>query len=455
MNKNIYDFACFKEYDIRGQYPNQVNEKLAYQIGLAIVNYLETKNPIVIGADMRLSSSALKKSIIEGITDAGADVIDIGVVITDMVYFAVGKLKAAGGIMVTASHNPKDDNGFKFVREEAMPIYSKSLLEIKEIIESGKAKKVLKKGSLIKKDITSIYIKHVLGFIDSKKIGKFEIVADAGNGVGGLIVKKIIINLPGVKIIPLNFKPDGHFPNGVPNPLLPENRHKTIAAVKKYKADLGVAWDGDADRVFFYDEKGNFVESYYLISIFANYFLKKNPGAKIIHELRLTWATIETTKNAGGKPVQSRAGHAFIKAAMRENKAIYGGEMSGHHYFRDNYYADNGMIPFIILLAVMSEQKKSLSELILSFIKAHPISGEINFEANYNKVLVALKKEYATKAKKVDCKDGISCEFAKWRFNIRPSQTEPLVRLNIETDQDLKLLKEKTNELSKFIKERG
>lgn len=441
----------FKAYDIRGKVPSELNTELAYKIGRAFAKLVSAKK-IVIGHDVRKSSEELSEALSNGLTDSGVDVIDIGLCGTEMIYFATPFLDTDGGIMVTASHNPPEYNGMKFVKRDSVPVgYSSGLNEVERMILTNSFDPVSdKKGNVNQKDVMDDFIKNLRKFFDPSKIKSFKVVANAGNGCAGLAIDKLEPLLP-VKLIKIFNEPDSEFPNGVPNPLLPENRQSTIDAVLKNKADLGVAWDGDYDRCFFFDEKGSFIEGYYIVGLLAKSILLKNPGEKIVHDPRLVWNTLEVVKKYGGVAVQSKSGHAFIKEKMREVNAIYGGEMSAHHYFRDNAYSDSGMIPFLLILQLMSEENKKLSELVEEMINAYPCSGEINSTIeNPAAKLAQIEKLYADG--RIDKTDGLSVEYPDWRFNLRMSNTEPIIRLNVESRGNYKLMEEKTKELLEIIR---
>lgn len=443
--------SCFKAYDIRGKVPTELNVDLAYKIGRAYTKYLNCKT-IVIGHDVRSSSEDLSKALTNGFLDSGVDVIDIGLCGTEMIYFATSFLKTDGGIMITASHNPAEYNGMKFVKKDSVPVgYDSGLNVIEEIILKEDFLPISSvKGNYIQKDITNDFINHLHHFFDVKKIKPFTVVLNAGNGCVGPLLNELENSLP-IKMIKLFFEPDSSFPNGIPNPMLEENRKTTIDKVISNKADLGVAWDGDFDRCFFFDENGNFIEGYYIVGILAKSILKNHPNEKIVHDPRLIWNTIEVVKENNGIPVVSKSGHAFIKQKMREVNAIYGGEMSAHHYFRDNAFSDSGLIPFLLVMQLMSEENKKLSELVGEMMKNYPCSGEINSEIQNPQAKIKEIEEIYNNGKK-DYLDGISIEYPDWRFNLRLSNTEPIIRLNVETRGDEKLLKEKTEELLKIIR---
>lgn len=442
--------ACFKAYDLRGKIPSELNADLAYKIGMGFVKLTEAKK-IVIGMDIRKTSGKLLEAAVSGIIDSGCDVIDIGLCGTEMIYFATPFFNADGGIMVTASHNPPEYNGMKFVKKDSVPVgYDSGLSEIEEMILADNYRvKSETKGTLKKIDIMKEFIENLKKFYDKNKIKPLKVVVNGGNGCVGPALDAIESDLP-IKMIKVFTNPDSSFPNGVPNPLLPENRKPTIDAVLKNKADLGVAWDGDYDRCFFFDEKGNFIEGYYIVGLLAKSILKKHPGEIIVHDPRLVWNTIEIAKSAGGETAVSKSGHAFIKQKMREVNSIYGGEMSAHHYFRDNSYSDSGMIPFLLVLQLISEENKPLSNLVEEMVVNYPCSGEINSKtANPAAKIKEIDKIY-TDGKK-DYLDGLSVEFPDWRFNVRMSNTEPILRLNVESKKNHKLMMEKTEELLKII----
>ena len=442
----------FGAYDIRGVYPEEVNEELAYRVGRSFVKLFDAEK-VAVGHDIRLSGPSISKALIDGLTDAGCDVVDIGQCGTEMIYFATAHLKLDGGIMITASHNPKEYNGMKLVRREARPVSSDTgLKDIEKLVMEGSFKAAeTEKGQVENVDILDDYIDHLLSYIDADKLSHLKVVANTGNGAGGPIVEALAKRLP-IEVIPVHPEPDGNFPNGVPNPILPENRDATADVVKKEHADIGVAWDGDFDRCFLFDEKGGFIEGYYMVGFLAQAFLKKNPGAKIIYDPRLTWNTIEITEAMGGTPVMCKSGHAFIKDRMRRENAVYGGEMSAHHYFRDFSYCDSGMLVWLIVMQLLSEAKKPLSELMQERMAKFPCSGEINSHVeDAPAILKRLAAEYGPKGE-VNHVDGLSVEFDNWRFNLRMSNTEPVIRLNVETRGDAKLLEEKTEELLKKIR---
>ncbi|RMD50735.1 MAG: phosphomannomutase [Ignavibacteria bacterium] len=441
----------FKAYDIRGKVPSELNTELAYKVGRAYA-LLENAKSVVIGRDVRKSSPELAEALSKGLNDAGCDVLDLGLCGTEMIYFATPFLNADGGVMITASHNPPEYNGLKFVKRGSVPMgYDSGLKDIEQMILNDQLGEISEaKGKVEQVDIMDDFIANLEKFYDAEKIKPLKVVVNAGNGCVGPALNKLESKLP-IEMIKVFHEPDPDFPNGVPNPLLPENRQPTIDAMKEHNADLGVAWDGDYDRCFFFDEKGNFIEGYYIVGLLAKSILKSNPGEKIIHDPRLIWNTIEVVNKAGGEAVQSKSGHAFIKEKMREVNAIYGGEMSAHHYFRDNSYSDSGLIPFLLIMQLMSEENKSLSELVGEMVAAYPCSGEINTKLDDPKSkLEEIKAKYNDG--KLDYTDGVSVEYDTWRFNVRLSNTEPLIRLNVETRGDIELMKEKTEELLNLIR---
>ena len=437
----------FGAYDIRGIYPEDVNEELAYRIGRSFPGLFAAKK-VAVGHDIRLSGPAIRDALVKGLTESGCDVVDIGECGTEMIYFTTAHLKLDGGIMITASHNPKEYNGMKFVRKESRPISSDTgLKELEKAVMEGEFTETAATGKVEKIDILEDYVEHILSYVDVKKLKPFKVVANTGNGAAGPIINALEKHLP-FDIVKVNNIPDGNFPNGVPNPILQENRESTAKVVRETGADVGVAWDGDFDRCFLFDENGGFIEGYYMVGFLAQAFLKKNPGAKVIYDPRLIWNTIEIADELGGEAVMCKSGHAFIKDKMRQVNAIYGGEMSAHHYFRDFSYCDSGMIPWLLVLELLSQADgKSLSELMKERMERYPISGEINSKvADAQEVLDRIEKDYGAKGK-VTKVDGLSVEFDNWRFNLRKSNTEPVIRLNVETRQDERLCQEKTAEL--------
>lgn len=446
---------AFGAYDVRGRVPDELNADIVYDIGRAYVMLVRPQGPVAVGHDVRLSSPELAAAVIRGLTDGGADALDLGQVGTEVVYFASARPDMGGGIMITASHNPKDYNGLKFVRAGAVPISGDSgLREIEAMVAAGTLESAPRKGTARSENLNEAYIDRVMSFIDPAALQPLHLVANAGNGCAGPFVDMIAERVP-LRFTTVDHEPDGNFPHGVPNPLLPENRDRTTEVVLTAGADLGVAWDGDFDRCFFFDERAQFIEGYYLVGLLAQRLLHNAPGAKIIHDSRLIWNTIEVVTKAGGVPVQSKAGHAFMKERMRAEDAVYGGEMSAHHYFRDFAYADSGMIPWLLVTSILSETGRTMSDLVAEREERYPCSGEINLEVSGREaqaaVLERVREHYVAAGGALDTTDGVSIAFERWRFNLRPSNTEPVIRLNLETRGDRALLREKTEELCEFI----
>jgi phosphomannomutase/phosphomannomutase/phosphoglucomutase len=430
--------SCFKAYDVRGKLGDELNEDIAYRIGRAYAQHLNAKR-VVVGGDVRKTSESLKAALANGLMDAGADVIDIGMTGTEEVYFAAFHLDVDGGIEVTASHNPMDYNGMKFVGRGALPISGDSgLRAIQQLAEANDFPPATYRGTFTELSVLQPYVEHLLGYISLNSIKPIRLVVNAGNGAAGHVIDVIEQQFAAVKVpvefIKVHHEPDSSFPNGIPNPLLPENRAATAEAVKRYQADMGIAWDGDFDRCFLFDERGEFIEGYYIVGLLAEAFLKKHPGEKIIHDPRLTWNTIDMVQRAGGQAIQSKTGHAFIKERMRAENAIYGGEMSAHHYFRDFAYCDSGMIPWLLVAELICITGKSLSALVTARMAAYPCSGEINYKVSDAKVAMEkVQAHFAPLKPKTDDTDGVGMEFDTWRMNLRSSNTEPLLRLNVET----------------------
>jgi phosphomannomutase/phosphomannomutase/phosphoglucomutase len=445
------DLNCFMAYDIRGRIPDQLNEEIAFRIAKGYAEFLKPKQ-VVIGRDIRLSSISLCDALSKGLMESGVNVFDIGLCGTEEIYFATFYHNMDGGIMVTASHNPIDFNGMKLVREEARPISGDSgLPDIRRLAEQGLFSAAEKPGMYRTLVNRPDYINHLLKYVDIKTLKPFKIVVNSGNGCAGPVIDDLEPHLP-FEFVKVHHQPDGTFPHGIPNPLLSENRSATSKAVLSSRADLGIAWDGDFDRCFFFDEKGRFIEGYYIVGLLAEAFLAKKPGEKIIHDPRLTWNTIEVVKRAGGIPIQSKAGHAFMKMRMRSENAIYGGEMSAHHYFRDFGYCDSGMIPWLLIAELISQKKQPLSKMVDERIALYPVSGEINRRLNNPLAAIARVREvYEPQAQIIDETDGISMEMDNWRFNLRCSNTEPVLRLNVESRGDIDLMKRKTAELLTLI----
>ncbi|MDG1859934.1 MAG: phosphomannomutase CpsG [Emcibacteraceae bacterium] len=453
MNNKL---TCFKAYDIRGQLGTELNVDIAYRIGRALAQYLKPKT-IVVGCDIRLTSEELKLALSNGLLDAGVDVIDIGMTGSEEIYFATKYLGIDGGVEITASHNPIDYNGMKLVRSEARPISADTgLLDIQRIAEENNFNQVITRGTHTKKTILNPYVDHLMTYIDPNVLKPLKLVINSGNGAAGHVINAIEDKFKGspVEIIKINNEPDGTFPNGIPNPILLENRQDTIDAVIANKADMGIAFDGDFDRCFLFDEKGKFIEGYYIVGLLADAFLQKNPGSKIIYDPRLSWNTIDIVETAGGKALLSKAGHAFIKERMRAEDAIYGGEMSAHHYFRDFSYCDSGMIPWLLVAELICSKSMALSKMVEDRIARYPSSGEINSKLkNPKESIERVLQAYKSGALAIDKTDGISLEFNDWRFNLRSSNTEPVVRLNVESRGNVSLMKEKTMEILSLLKQ--
>ena len=442
--------SCFKAYDVRGQIPSELNEEVAFKIGVGIASYFSTKT-VVIGYDIRPSSLKILEALAKGIQSQQSEVISIGLCGTEEIYFATNHLDSDAGVMITASHNPADYNGLKIVGKGAKPVSMDSGLgEIKSIAESASYDESIDL-KLKEINIREQYLDKILSFVNPDNIQPMHIVTNAGNGCAGPVIDALESRLP-VTFKKIQNEPDGLFPNGIPNPLLVENRQVTSSAVIEHKADLGIAWDGDFDRCFFFDANGLFIENYYLIGLLSEQLLKGNPNDHIVHDPRLVWNTREEVRRCGGIPDMSKAGHSFIKEVMRANQAVYGGEMSGHHYFRDFYYSDSGMIPWLLLLEKISHSGQTLTDLVSERIERFPVSGEINTEVKSPKILLEkIKEHYLPFDPIIDDIDGYSFEFPDWRFNLRMSNTEPLVRLNVESRADQKLMQEKTEEILKLI----
>ncbi len=445
------EITCFKAYDIRGKLGEELNEEVAYRIGRGYAQWLKPET-VVVGGDIRPTSEALKAALARGLRDEGVDVLDIGLCGTEQIYFATAHLKTGGGIVVTASHNPIDFNGMKLVREGSRPISADSgLAEVRQLAENCDIDNVAeKRGGYQTVGCSAAYIDHLLSYVDLNQLKPLKIVVNAGNGAAGPVLDLLEAALP-FEFIKVDHEPDGSFPNGIPNPLLPENRHRTSDAVKANNADLGIAWDGDFDRCFFFDENGEFIEGYYLVGLLAESFLRKEAGAKIVHDPRLKWNTLDICREFGGTPVETKCGHAFIKEVMRDQDAAYGGEMSAHHYFRDFFYCDSGMIPWLLVAELMSVTGKPMSLLVGERVKLFPCSGEINRRVDDAAAKLAeVQAAYEQGATAVDNIDGVSIEFEDWRFNLRMSNTEPVVRLNVEARSE-QTVKAKTDALLQLL----
>lgn len=441
--------TCFKAYDIRGKLGDELNEEIVYRIGRAYAEFLRPKT-IVVGGDMRLTSKSLKQALSNGLRDQGVDVIDIGMCGTEEIYFATSYLKTDGGVVITASHNPIDYNGMKMVREGSKPISGDTgLNEIKRLAEANDFTAVdpALRGKYTETSTLDAYVQHLLTYVDLKELKPLKLVVNAGNGAAGHVIDALEKHLP-FEFIKINHDADGTFPNGIPNPLLTENRPVTSQAVLAHGADMGIAWDGDFDRCFLFDERGEFTEGYYIVGLLSEAFLIKNPGAKVIHDPRLIWNTIDIAQRNGGTAIQSKTGHSFIKERMREEDAVYGGEMSAHHYFRDFFYCDSGMIPWLLVTELLCRKNQTLSSMLEDCIARFPSPGEINSHVENPKAAIeGVLAHFGDQAKSIDRTDGISLEFDNWRFNLRMSNTEPVVRLNLESRADAELVKAKTAEV--------
>jgi phosphomannomutase len=445
--------ACFKAYDVRGRVPDELNEELVYRIGLAAALELGAAN-FAVGRDCRLSSGAMAEALIKGLNVGGADVLDIGICGTEQVYFTTFSRRVGGGIMVTASHNPIDYNGLKLVGNDAVPVSGDSgLNEIGSRAMALDLEPAERPGTCRSADTLAEFVAFLLAQVDPSRWRPLKVVVNAGNGCAGPVIDALAPHLP-CEFIRIHHEPDGTFPNGIPNPLLPENRGATASAVREHAADLGLAWDGDFDRCFFFDERGDFIEGYYLVGLLAKASLRKEPGAKIVHDPRLTWNTIEVVERAGGIPIMNKTGHAFMKERMRRENAIYGGEMSAHHYFKPFSYCDSGMLPWMHVIEEMSRSGRSLSKLVGRMQRAFPASGEINRRLGDPDAAIArVAERYASQALNIDHTDGVSLEMPRWRFNLRKSNTEPVVRLNVESRGDSKLLQRHTEQILAMLDE--
>ena len=438
------ELTCFKAYDVRGRVPDELNEDVATRIGRAFAAVVQPKK-VVVGHDIRLTSVAIKTALTNGLLAAGVDVDDIGLCGTEEIYHATFAGNYDGGIAVTASHNPKDYNGMKFVREGSQPISGDTgLFDIKALAEANDFVDAPIRGARNEVNFSEQYKRHLLAYVDAGAFKPLKVVVNAGNGGAGRVVDLLESSLP-FEFIKVHHEPDGEFPNGVPNPLNEENRSPTIDAIREHGADLGLAWDGDFDRCFFFDENGRFIEGYYVVGFLAAAFLAKNPpGTRIVHDPRLTWNTIDLAESAKGVPVQCKTGHAFIKERMRKEDAVYGGEMSAHHYFRDFAYCDSGMIPWLLTTELMCKQNLKLSELVDERMALFPVSGEINKTIDDpGALLKAVEQHFRADAETIEHVDGLSMVFADWRFSLRMSNTEPVVRLNVESRGDVALMEEK------------
>jgi phosphomannomutase len=446
----MLDPKVFKAYDIRGIYPGEIDEDGARAIGHAYVEQFEPKR-IAVGRDMRVSSPSMAAAAIEGAASAGADVVDIGLVGTEMLYAAVGHLELDGGIQVTASHNPKEYTGMKVVRRGAMPVGGDSgLLDIRDRAMSGARHQTGPQGTVVEEDVFPAFVEKVLSFIDSDEVLPLHLVIDAANGMAGVMLPPVLDRLPKLEVQPFYFEPDGTFPNHQPNPLLPENREFIIQKTIELGAALGVAFDGDADRCFFVDDTGEFVPGDFVTALLAESMLEKSPGSKVIYDVRASWAVPETIERAGGVALINRVGHAFIKQRMREEDAVFGGEVSGHYYFRDFYQADSGVVPFLLMIELIASRKQPLSELLRPYRDRYFLTGELNVPvADVAVKLQEIKERFGAEGQ-VSHLDGISIEAEDWHFNVRPSNTEPLLRLNLEA-RSRELMEEKRDEVLEVL----
>ncbi|HWQ24239.1 MAG TPA: phosphomannomutase/phosphoglucomutase [Gaiellaceae bacterium] len=447
----MLDPSVFKAYDVRGRYPTQLDEEGAYRIGRAVAEHFEPRT-IAVGRDMRLSSPSMAQAVIEGAADGGADVLDLGLVGTEMLYYAVGELGLDGGICVTASHNPKDDTGMKVVRRGALPVGGDSgLAEVRERAR-GEFGPPARRGQVRSEDVWPGYVAKVLSFVAPEAIAPLKVVVDAANGMAGVMLPPVLERLPQLDVVRCFFEPDGSFPNHDPNPLLPENRGFVVRRTLEEGADLGVAYDGDADRCFFVDDAGEFVPGDFVTALLAEAILEREPGGKVIYDVRASWAVPEAIERAGGIPLVNRVGHAFIKHRMRKEGAVFAGEVSAHYYFRDFSQADSGVIPFLLMLELLSRRGRKLSELLAPLRERYHLTGEINTPVtDVALTLQELKEHYTAQGARISHLDGISIEFADWHCNVRPSNTEPLLRLNLEA-LSRELLEEKREEVLALIR---
>ena len=440
---------CFKAYDVRGKVPSELNPDVAYRIGRAYADSIKPK-VVCIGYDIRLSGPELGAALTRGLNDGGVDVVDLGLVGTEMIYFATAFYGYDGGIMITASHNPPEYNGMKMVRAESRPISGDTGLNDIEKRAHEQNWETEGTGTIRKQNVYADYVKHLLTFVPLDELKPLSILADAGNGAAGVAMDSLIPHLP-MQFERMLFEPDGHFPHGVPNPILPEARERVEKRMAEKKFDFGVAWDGDYDRCFFFDEHGHFIEGYYIVGLLSQALLISDPNHTIIYDPRLTWNTLEIVEKLGGRAVLCKSGHAFIKERMRAEDATYGGEMSAHHYFKGHWYCDSGMIPLMLVSHLVSVSGKSLGELVGEMIQNYPCSGEINSEVADVKAVIA-KVGAAYPGGSIDRTDGLSIDFGDWRFNLRGSNTEPVIRLNVETRGDAAKMREKTEELLAMIR---
>ena len=449
----MLDPAVFKAYDVRGLYPSELDEDGAYRIGRAYVEHFEPR-VVAVGRDMRLSSPGMAAAAVAGAADGGADVLDIGLVGTEMVYHAVGELGLQGGICVTASHNPKDYTGMKIVRRGALPVGGDSgLAQVREGAVAGFGE-VARRGEVRHEDVWPSFVEKVLSFVDADALGPLRVVVDAANGMAGVMLPPVLERLPQLDVVRCYFEPDGSFPNHEPNPLLPENREFVVSKTREEGADLGVAYDGDADRCFFVDDTGEFVPGDFVTALLAEAVLEKEPapGAKVIYDVRASRAVPEAIERAGGVPLVNRVGHAFIKHRMRKEEATFAGEVSAHYYFRDFSQADSGVVPFLLMLELLSKRGRKLSELLAPYRERFFLTGEINTPvADVALKLQELKERYSADGGRISHLDGVSVDFDEWHFNVRPSNTEPLVRLNLEA-LSAELMEEKRDEVLELLR---
>jgi phosphomannomutase len=447
----MLDPAVFKAYDVRGLYPSQLDEDGAYRIGRAYVEHFKPRK-IAVGRDMRLSSPDMARAVIDGAADGGADVIDLGLVGTEMLYHAVTELRLEGGVCVTASHNPKEYTGMKIVRRGALPVGGDSgLAEIRALAEAGFAE-VGRRGDVGAEDVWRGFVSKVLSFVDATKIDALRVVVDAANGMAGVMLPPVLEHLPQLDVVRCHFEPDGSFPNHEPNPLLPENREFVVAKVRAEDADLGVAYDGDGDRCFFVDDGGEFVPGDFVTALLAEAMLERSPGAKVIYDVRASRAVPATIERAGGIALVNRVGHAFIKQRMRKEDAVFAGEVSAHYYFKDFSQADTGVVPFLLMLELLSRRGRRLSEILADYRSRYFLTGELNTPvADVPLKLQELKERYAAEGGRISHLDGVSIDFDDWHFNVRPSNTEPLLRLNLEATTPA-LMEEKRDEVLAYVR---
>jgi phosphomannomutase len=443
--------SIFKAYDIRGIYPSEIDEQAVYKIAQAYAKFLNPKT-VALGRDVRTSGVKLWEAAKQGLVDHGVNVVDIGVISTDMLYFAVANYSYDGGITISASHNPAEYNGMKMVRAGAVPISGDTgIQDIRGFVNEGYEYKAPTPGKVMHRDVTEEYLDKCKSFVSASSIKNYKVVA---NSMFGPALQNVMrMKLP-ITIVPLNEKLDGSFPKGQPDPMQEHNRKETIELIMKEKPDLGVAWDGDADRFFLFDETGRFIPGYYLTAFLGKYFVGKNPGSKVVCDPRLTWAIVDDVVSAGGVPLINKAGHSYFKERMRRDEAVFAGESSGHFYFKDYYYADNGLIPFLVILEIMSETGKKASELFDRYFQFYPISGEINIKVESQAVVKPILENFEQHyhdAARMEKVDGLSVEYPDWRANVRGSNTEPVIRLNVEAKNE-KVLQEKTGEVLALIK---